>query len=238
MPLAAHVALMPRTGCRTRPTLVLLACSVLPLVLATCQFDKLTRSPSPIATLALTPGTVRDSAALGSVALAAESVAVANTGQGTLVWTARPAQGAPWLELSPGTGTAPARLGMMLDPVGLAAGVYRDTIVVTAENAVGSPARVPLEFVVHPCAVTPVVPDVQFIDSLTPRDCGAPHRAGSFARLYGLSASAGDSISVMRCCRPALDVGGAPGIPTAGAILTVAALRSPFDRFRMSGERA
>src|SRR6266550_4787369 len=204
MPLATHVALMPRTRRRTWSSHVpkarvraVAACTVLPVLLATCQFDKLTRSPSPIATLALTPGTVRDSAAVGSVALAAESVAVANTGQGTLSWSARPAQGAPWLELSPGNGTAPARLRVMLDPAGLEAGVYRDTVVVTAENAVGSPARVPLEFVVHSCAVTPVVPDVQFIDSLTPRDCGAPHRAGGFARLYGLSASAGDTISVM-----------------------------------------
>ncbi len=187
---------MLRTG-RPKARLRAVAACVLPVLLTTCQFDKLTRSPSPIATLTLTPGTVRDSVAVGSVALAAESVAVVNTGEGTLSWSARPAQGAPWLELSPGNGTAPARLRVMLDPAGLEAGMYGDTVVVTAENAVGSPARVPIEFVVHRCTATPVVPDVQFIDSLTPRDCGAPHRAGSFARLYGLSASAGDSISVM-----------------------------------------
>src|SRR5439155_6082174 len=127
----------------------------LPLFLiATCQVDKLTTNPPPIATLDVAPVQVRDSAAAGSAAARADSVAVANAGQGTLSWSVRLALG-QWLSVSPSGGVAPAMLHLSFNPVGLASGVYRDTLLVIAENARGSPALVPVEFVVHTCSVVP-----------------------------------------------------------------------------------
>jgi len=165
--------------------------------LATCQVDKLTNTPPPIATLDVAPVQVRDSAAGGSTAAQTDSVAVTNAGQGTLSWSARLVLGAQWLSVGPTGGTAPANLRVSFNPVGLATGVYRDTLVVIAENARGSPALVPLEFVVHPCSVGTITLDVQLRDSLTTRDCAAPHKPTSFARVYGFTGRAGDSISVV-----------------------------------------
>ncbi|HEY6157905.1 MAG TPA: Ig-like domain-containing protein, partial [Gemmatimonadales bacterium] len=170
----------------------------LPLfLLATCQVDKLTNTPPPIATLDVAPVQVRDSAAAGSAAARADSVAVSNAGQGTLSWSVRLALGGQWLSVSPSGGVAPAMLHLSFNPVGLPSGVYRDTLLVLAENARGSPALVPVEFVVHPCRVVAITPDVVLRDSLTTHDCSAPHKPNSFARVYGFTARAGDSISVV-----------------------------------------
>ncbi|PYP34940.1 MAG: hypothetical protein DMD46_14705 [Gemmatimonadetes bacterium] len=80
--------------------------------------------------------------------------------------------------------------------------MYRDTVVVSAENAVGSPGRVAVEFVVHPCIVAPIALDAQFTDSLTTRDCTAPHRSTGFARLYSFAANANDSVSITMSSTP------------------------------------
>src|SRR5207245_904916 len=182
------------------------------------QVDKLTTNPPPIATLDVAPVQVRDSAAAGSAAARADSVAVANAGQGTLSWSVRLALG-QWLSVSPSGGVAPAMLHLSFNPVGLASGVYRDTLLVIAENARGSPALVPVEFVVHTCSVVPITPDVELRDSLTTHDCSAPHKPNSFARVYGFTARAGDSISVVMS---SATLGGVVMLDTslAGAALT------------------
>src|SRR5947207_12178528 len=127
-----------------------------------------------------------------------DSLAVTSQGPGTLSWTARLAIGEAWLAfVGPNSGTAPAKLRLAFNPAGLPTGVYRDTVVVSAENAAGSPGRVPVEFVVHPCMAVPIVPDVQVTDSITTSDCTAPHRPTSFARVYSFTAPAGDSIAVV-----------------------------------------
>ncbi len=181
------------------------AAAPLPLLilLATCQVDKLTNSPPPLATLSLAPDQVRDSAAVGSTAMNGDSLAVINTGPGTLSWIARLAIGESWLAfVGPNSGTAPAKLRLAFNPQGLPTGVYRDTVVVTAENAAGSPGRVPVEFMVHPCTPVSLVLNAQLTDSLTTTDCVAPHRASSFARLYRFDARANDSISVVMSSTP------------------------------------
>ncbi|HEX9485986.1 MAG TPA: hypothetical protein VF976_02885, partial [Gemmatimonadales bacterium] len=173
------------------------------ILLATCQVDKLTNNPPPVATLSLAPTEVRDSAAVGSTAMDGDSVAVVNAGPGTMSWSARLAMGGSWLGLvGPTSGTAPARLRLAFNPSGLPTGVYRDTVVVSAENAQGSPGRVPVEFVVHPCMPVPIALSAQLTDSLTTRDCTAPHRATGFARLYSFAANAGDSVSVVMSSAP------------------------------------
>src|SRR5438093_1593189 len=173
------------------------------ILLATCQVDKLTNTPPPIATLSLAPDQVRDSAAVGSLGVNHDSLAVVNTGPGTLSWSARLAMGEPWLAfVGPTGGTAPAKLRLAFNPAGLPTGIYRDTVVVAAENAAGSPGRVPVEFVVHPCLAVPIVPPAQLTDSITTWDCAAPHRPTGFARVYAFSAQANDSISVVMSSTP------------------------------------
>jgi len=173
------------------------AAAPLLLLLATCQVDKLTNNPPPVATLAVTPSGLRDSAAVGSTAQRGDTLAIANVGPGTMSWTARTARAEPWVTMSRSSGTAPANLGLAYDARGLAPGVYRDTVIVSAENAKDSPARVPVEFMVYPCRATAITPDAQLNDSLTTGSCAAPHRSGAFARLYAFTAQAGDSVSVV-----------------------------------------
>src|SRR6266480_5662322 len=168
------------------------------ILLATCQVDKLTNTPPPIATLSLTPDQVGDSAAFGSTRVDRDSLTVLNTGPGTLSWSARLALGEPWLGfVSPTNGTAPATLRLAFNPAGLPTGVYHDTVVVSADNAKNSPARLPVEFVVHPCLLHSVTPGAPVSDSLTTATCAAPHRLGSFGRLYSFAAQAGDSVSII-----------------------------------------
>src|SRR5438034_10000293 len=133
-----------------------------------------------------------------------DSLAVVNTGPGTLSWSARLAMGEPWLAfVGPTGGTAPAKLRLAFNPAGLPTGIYRDTVVVAAENAAGSPGRVPVEFVVHPCLAVPIVLNApQVTDSITTWDCAAPHRPTGFARVYAFSAQANDSISIVMSSTP------------------------------------
>ena len=63
-----------------------------------------------------------------------------------------------WLDVTPKSGTTPARLHVQLNPVGLAPGVYQDTVVVSAGQAVGSPAHVPVDFVVAGSGPPPAPP--------------------------------------------------------------------------------
>ena len=70
----------------------------------------------------------------------AQNVAITNSGNGALNWTAAKTQ--PWLTLSAGLGTAPASLGLAVATSGLAAGTYTDTITVTAPGAGSSPQTV------------------------------------------------------------------------------------------------
>ncbi len=165
------------------------------MVLATCGVDRITNPP--LAALSVVPSRLLDSAAVGSLALRADSIKLVNSGTGTLSWTAHRVLGSPWLALSQTSGKAPAEIRVALQPAGLTPGIYRDTVMVSAENAAGSPTLIPVEFVVHPCTVTSIATDAHLTDSVTTADCSAPHRPGSLARLFSLSANAGDSISII-----------------------------------------
>src|SRR3989442_14268253 len=112
------------------------------ILLATCQVDKLTNTPPPVATLSLAPGQVRDSAAVGSTAVNGDSLAVMNAGPGTLSWSARLARGEPWLAfVGPTGGTAPPQLGLRVDPPGMAAAGDPAPVIAFPGQAAGSPGR-------------------------------------------------------------------------------------------------
>src|SRR2546425_12028410 len=130
----------------------------LTVLLATCQIDKLTNNPPNVAALSVTPVHVLDPAAVGSAGMQLVSLTVSNTGAGALSWSASVAGRGAWLDVIPKSGPTPARVQVQLDPTGLAPGAYHDTVVVSAGQAVGSPARLPLGFVVAGGAAPPPPP--------------------------------------------------------------------------------
>ncbi len=104
----------------------------------------------PPAALAVTPATLSFTATAGGANPAGRTLSVANTGGGTLSFTA--SSDAPWLSVSPGSGTAPAELIVSPEVAGLAPGTYNATVTVNAPGADGSPRDVPVTLAVAPQA--------------------------------------------------------------------------------------
>jgi len=175
-----------------KPLAVLLAA----LGVVTCQLDELVKPPDT-GSLSVSPSVLQDSAALGSVAAKQHGATIGNTGPGTLTWTASRALGSQWLVLGATSGTSPFTLPINLDPDGMAAGVYRDTVVIAAGGSVAEPKRLPVTFTIFPCRPTPLAVGATATDSLTESSCGAPHASGRFARLFRFTAAAGDSVTVV-----------------------------------------
>ena len=123
-------------------------------------------------------------------------LSISNSGGGTLAWFA--SADASWISVSPLAGLAPSTLRVTIDPRGLAAGTYAGNVTVSSPGAMGSPFVVPVQLVIgkKACNETSLDPDVVRQGTLDANDCDAPHRPGSFANLYGFSASAGDVISI------------------------------------------
>src|SRR5439155_5514739 len=116
--------------------------------------------PPNVAALSVTPVHVLDTAAAGSAAMRVESLTVSSTGAGALTWSASVADGGAWLDITPKSGPTPARVQVRLDPNGLAPGAYHGTVFVSAGQSVGSPARIPVDFVVAGSAPPPNAPTV------------------------------------------------------------------------------
>jgi len=164
-------------------------------VLVTCQVDSLVNPPTA-GTLNTSPVALSDSAAVGSTAPHTVSVRLSTTGATSVSWSASRAQGSAWLSLTATSGMAPDTVELSLVPVGLAVGVYRDTLVVTAGGSDADPTRVPVEFSIHPCRPSTLTVGSQVSDSVTTRDCSVPHRSDHFGKLYQFSGSAGDSVTI------------------------------------------
>jgi hypothetical protein len=153
--------------------------------------------------LSVTPNSISASAAEGSATTHTQYVRIENAGSGSPTWTAT-TNGSSWLVLSKTSGDVsggmPDSTLVTLTPrpsgVPLAQDTYHDTLVIALPGASGSPAKVPVEYVIEPCVETPRTPDIIINDSLTTRDCGAPHRGGSFAKLYSFTAGSGNAITL------------------------------------------
>ena len=83
---------------------------------------------------------------------APQQLAVVEQGGASLAWTATAttASGGSWLTVTPAVGTTPSTLTVTTDPDGLADGIYRGTVVVTAPGATNSPQSVAVTLVVDP----------------------------------------------------------------------------------------
>lgn len=102
--------------------------------------------------LAVTPSTLSFQFANGGAAPAAQNVAIANTGGGSLAWTA--SSNAYWLAVSEASGNAPATLAVSVKPVNLSAGTYTGTVLVTPASGSPSQVAVTLEVTGNPPAGT------------------------------------------------------------------------------------
>src|SRR5712692_70977 len=165
------------------------------IVVSTCKLDKLISPPSG-GLLVVEPNALRDSAALGSTEARLQHIGITNAGAGRLAWNASVVQGSPWLSLGAASGTAPDTLPLWLAPSGLAAGDYRDTLVVASTGSGAGQLRIPVLFRVQPCAVLPIAVGSQVSGMLNGAACAAPHRSGRFAQLYSFAGSAGDSVTI------------------------------------------
>jgi len=91
-------------------------------------------------TLAVAGGIATDTVLVGTTGARDDSATVllSGTDAGTSTWSATHS-GASWLALTSAGGTGSGRLRWTRDPTGLAAGVYVDTITVSAPGAIDSP---------------------------------------------------------------------------------------------------
>jgi uncharacterized protein (TIGR03437 family) len=127
----------------------------------------------PAPSLAVSPTSLSFSYTNGGSLPAAQNLSVANTGGGSLSWTA--SSSVYWLSISPASGSAPGTISVTLNPANLAPGTYSGTLQITAAGAGGSPASI---------AVTLVVQGTLSAPNLT-----AVGNAGSFQSGVGASAT-------------------------------------------------
>ena len=92
----------------------------------------LSLAPAAAAALSVTPSSLAFTATAGGANPAAQTLSVANTGTGTLSFTA--SDNAAWLAVTPASGTAPASLSVSVNVAGLAAGTYSGAVTVTARR--------------------------------------------------------------------------------------------------------
>jgi uncharacterized protein (TIGR03437 family) len=97
-------------------------------------------------TLTAAPQSLTFNYTVGGAAPAAQSVAIANAGSGTLSWTA--SSSVFWASLSAASGSAPATLSVTVNPANLAAGSYAGNVQIAAAGATGSPVSIALALVV------------------------------------------------------------------------------------------
>jgi uncharacterized protein (TIGR03437 family) len=101
--------------------------------------------PNP-SVIAVSPATLAFSYTTGGTVPVAASVQIANSGSGTLAWTATAS--AAWLTVSPTSGTAPSTISVSVSPAGLSAGTYTGNVVIASSGASNTPFAVAVMFTV------------------------------------------------------------------------------------------
>jgi len=108
---------------------------------------------APPPALAVAPTSLSFTATQGGANPAGQNVNVTNTGGGTLSFAV--ADDAPWLSVSPASGSAPATLSVAPSVAGLAPGTHTATVTVSAAGATGSPKTVAVTMTVTAPPATP-----------------------------------------------------------------------------------
>ncbi len=118
----------------------------------TCNGSQPPQSP----VLAVSKSALSFTATEGGASPPAQTFDVANSGGGSLSFTA--GESVPWLSLSPASGSAPATVTVTPSIAGLAPGTYTTPITVTAAGASGSPKTVDVTLTVSPGPTLSVAP--------------------------------------------------------------------------------
>lgn len=128
-------------------------------------------APATPSTISATPASLQFAATAGGANPAAQTIAIANTGSGTLAWTATAstASGGSWLSVSPASGTAPSTLSVSVSIAGLSAGTYTGTVQIASGGASNTPQAV---------AVTLVVAAAPPLLNLTPQTLSFQYTVG------------------------------------------------------------
>ena len=95
-------------------------------VLSETGNDYITIMVASPAAIAATPTSLQFTASAGGASPSSQSLQIANSGGGTLAWTATAsaASGGSWLSVTPASGTAPSTLSVSVSTAGLSAGTY------------------------------------------------------------------------------------------------------------------
>jgi Zn-dependent metalloprotease len=106
-------------------------------------------SCSTTPTISTNPTSMSFSGPPGGANPASQTLAITNSGGGTLTWTASSSQ--TWLTLSATSGTGPSSVTVSVNTAGMAAGTYNATITITATGATNSPYTVPVTLNIGTC---------------------------------------------------------------------------------------
>jgi glucose/arabinose dehydrogenase len=183
--------------------------------------------PPPPPSLSVTPSSLSFSGISGGASPAAKTLAVSNTGGGTLSFTAT--DNAPWLTVTPGSGTAPRDLSVAVNTAGLASGTHTATVTVDGAGVAGSPKQIPVTLTLDP----PQPPAL----SVTPANL-------AFAVVEGGAAPAAKTLSVANTGGGTLSfttvddaawLSASPASGTAPATVTVSVNPSGLTRGTYSG---
>jgi uncharacterized protein (TIGR03437 family) len=116
----------------------------------------LAATPNP-STIAASPASLQFSYLAGAGAPAAQSIQIANSGSGTLAWTATAS--ASWLAVSPASGTAPSTLSISVSPGTMSAGAYTGNIQIASSGASNTPLSIPVTLTItEPPPVLAIAP--------------------------------------------------------------------------------
>jgi hypothetical protein len=138
-----------------------------------------TSAPPTQPTIGVSPASLSFTATAGGSNPANQTINITNTGGGTLNWTA--SDDAPWLTVSPASGTAPSTLTASVNISGLAAGTFNGTITISATGATNTPVNVPVTLRVNAAGGAELIVNGGFEGSAAPWTLsGAFRSTGSF----------------------------------------------------------
>lgn len=110
-------------------------------------------TPAPV--LAVSNSQLQFSYVAGGTAPLPQTVAVSNSGSGTLNWTAQ--SDSPWLAVTPGSGSGARNLSISVAPAGLSPATYTGHIQLAASGAAGSPQSVTVTLAVSAPSTAPTI---------------------------------------------------------------------------------
>jgi len=113
---------------------------------------------TPAPKLALSNTQLQFAYVAGGAAPLAQSVAISNSGTGTLNWSA--SSDSSWLAVSPASGTGAGNLSVSVSPAGLTPATYTGHVQVAATGASGSPQTVTVTLTISAPSTAPVITGV------------------------------------------------------------------------------